>query len=106
MISPFDRSLAEELRNLITARTPLVDFRVFGSRARGDAADDSDMDVFIEVENLDRMAKRMISDIVWDFSIDRGIVISPLFFSRSEIEDSPMRSSFIVEAIMKEGVRI
>jgi predicted nucleotidyltransferase len=106
MISPFDRSLAEELRDLITSRVSLVDFRVFGSRARGDAADDSDMDVFIEVENLDRAAKRMISDIVWDFSIDRGIVISPLFFSRTEIEDTPMRSSFIVEAIMKEGVQI
>jgi predicted nucleotidyltransferase len=106
MISPLDRSLAEELKKLLTAKTSLVDFRIFGSRARGDAADDSDMDVFIEVENLDRATKRIISDIVWDFSIDRGVVISPLFFSRSEVEDTPIRSSFIVEAIMKEGVRI
>jgi uncharacterized protein len=83
-----------------------VDFRVFGSRARGDAADDSDMDVFVEVESLDRETKRAISDIIWDFSIDHGVVISPLFFSRSEDEDSPMRSSFIIEEIMKEGVRI
>jgi hypothetical protein len=48
----------------------------------------------------------MISDIVWDFSIDNGVVVSPLFFSRSEVEDTPMRSSFIVESIMAEGVRI
>lgn len=106
MISPHDRSLAEQLKNLLIAKTSIVDFRVFGSRARGDAAEDSDMDVFIEVENLDRATKRMISDIVWDFSIDNSVVISPLFFSRSEVEDTPMRSSFIVEAIMEEGVRI
>jgi predicted nucleotidyltransferase len=106
MISPHDRFLAEELKNLLLTKTPLVDFRVFGSRARGDAGDDSDMDVFIEVEILDRTTKRMISDLVWDFSIDNGVVISPLFFSRSEVEDSPLRSSFIMESIMAEGVRI
>jgi predicted nucleotidyltransferase len=106
MISPHDRSLAEALKNLLTAKTSLVDFRVFGSRARGDAADDSDMDIFIEVETLDCPTKRMISDIVWDFSIDNGVVISPLFFSRSEMEDTPMRSSSIVESIMEEGVQI
>jgi len=106
MISPHDRFLAEELKNLLLSKTELVDFRVFGSRARGDAAEDSDMDVFIEVENLDRATKKIISDIVWDFSIDRSVVISPLFFSRSEVEDTPMRSSFILEAILGEGVRI
>jgi uncharacterized protein len=106
MISQHDRNLAEVLKNLLITKTSIVDFRVFGSRARGDAADDSDMDVFIEVENLDRVTKRLMSDIVWDFSIDNNVVVSPLFFSRFELEDSPMRSSFIVEEIMAEGVRI
>lgn len=106
MISSRDRSLAEELKSLLIAKSAIIDFRVFGSRARGDATDDSDMDVYIEVESLDRTTKRMISDIVWDFSIDNGVVISPLFFSRSEVEDTPMRSSFIVAAIMAEGVQI
>ena len=106
MISQHDRFLAEELKNLLITKTSIVDSRIFGSRARGDADDDSDMDVFIEVENLDRATRKMISDIVWDFSIDKSIVISPLFFSWSELEDSPMRSSFIVKEIMAEGVRI
>jgi uncharacterized protein len=106
MLSPQDRSLAEELKKLLMTKSSIVDFRVFGSRARGDSADDSDMDVFIEVENLDRATKKILSDIVWDFSIDNGVVISPLFFSRSEVEETPMRSSSILEAIITEGVRI
>ena len=106
MISPHDRFLAEELKNLLIAKTSIVDFRVFGSRARGDADDDSDLDIFIEVEDLDREVKRNLSDIVWDYSIDNGVVISPLFFSRNEVEGTPMRSSFILESIMNEGVRI
>lgn len=106
MISTRDLTFAEQLKQRLAERATIIDFRVFGSRARGDAADDSDLDIFIEVEDLDREMKRNLADIVWDYSIDNGVVISPLFFSRSEVEDTPMRSSFILESIMIEGVRV
>ena len=106
MISCRDHSLAEQLKQHLAASATIVDFRVFGSRARGDASDDSDLDIFVEVEDLDRELKRKLADIVWDYSIDNGVVISPLFFSRNEVENTPMRASFILASIMTEGVRI
>lgn len=80
MISSADHSLAAHLKQLLTEKAEIVDFRVFGSRARGDATDDSDLDVYIEVDGLDRTLQKQLANIIWDCSIDAGVVISPLFY--------------------------
>ncbi len=101
-----DRSVALEFKNRLAGLVQLVDFCVFGSRARGDAAEDSDMDVFVEVENLDRDLKERVHDTAWEVGFENFMVISPLIFTRDELENSPLRSSPIVKAITEEGLRI
>ena len=101
-----DTKIAKELKKRLLKVTQLVDFRIFGSRARGDADKYSDMDVFIEVQALDKELKESISDIVWEVGFKHLIVISPIIFTRDEIENSPMRSSPIVKNIVEEGILI
>lgn len=101
-----DRGVALELKNRLAGLVQLVDFCVFGSRARGDAMEDSDMDVFIEVENLDKDLKERVQDAAWEVGFENFMVISPLIFTRDELENSPLRSSPIVRVIKEEGSRI
>jgi uncharacterized protein len=101
-----DYKIAEELKDRLSQVVRLVDFRVFGSRARGDMDEYSDMDVFIEVEFIDKETKNKISDIVWEVGFKHFVVISPLIFTKYEIEESPLKTSPIVENITKEGVKI
>jgi predicted nucleotidyltransferase len=101
-----DRGVALELKNRLAGLVKLVDFSVFGSRARGDAGEDSDMDVFIEVENLDRDIKIRVQDAAWEVGFENFMVISPLIFTRDELENSPLRSSPIVKVIKEEGAQI
>jgi predicted nucleotidyltransferase len=101
-----DRSIALELKNRLAGLVELVDFSVFGSRARGDAGEDSDMDVFIEVETLDKDIKRRVQDTAWEVGFENFMVISPLIFTRDELENSPLRSSPIVRVIKEEGAQI
>jgi hypothetical protein len=63
------------------------------------------MDVFPEVESFNKETNR-ISDVVWEVGFQHFIVISPLIFTRDEIEKSPMRVSPIVKNIVREGVRV
>jgi len=101
-----DREVAVELKRRLSAALDIIDFRVFGSRARGDASEFSDMDVFIEVERLSKQIKEEIRDIAWEVGMENSLYISPVIFTRSEIEDSPLRSSYIVSNIRDEGVAV
>ncbi len=101
-----DREIARELKRRLTDIVDLADFKVFGSRARGDSEEDSDLDVFIEVEQLTKDDKRRIRDIVWDVGFKHSIYISALIFTRHEVEDTPLRSSSVVRNIVEEGVAV
>ena len=101
-----DLQTARELKKRVSKFTPLIDFRLFGSRARGDADDYSDMDIFMEFETVDRELKNMVKNAAWEMTLESGIVVTTLLFSRHEIENSPLRSSPIVRVIMEEGVPV
>jgi hypothetical protein len=75
----------------------VLDLRVFGSRARGDAAPDSDLDVFIELEESTPELRQRISEIAWEVGFERECLISTVVTTRDELEQgalgaSPLRS--------------
>ena len=106
-LSARDEKVARTLKKRVADLAPLIDFKIFGSRARGDAAADSDMDVYIALESCDREIEGKIQDVAWEVGFDNGCIhISPLIFTRREIEDSPLRASSILRAIDSEGVRV
>ncbi len=106
MMNKKDLNIAMELKKRLSEQVQLVDMSVFGSRARGNAAEDSDMDVFIEVDSLDKKLKEQILDITWEIGLENLMVISPLIVSRDELDNSPLRSSSIIKSIRQEGYRI
>ena len=106
MLTENDARIARELKKRLSEVVQLVDFKVFGSRARGNADEYSDMDVFLEVETLDKSLKERISDIAWEVGFENYIIISTLIFTRDEIENSPLRASPIVHNIAEEGVTV
>ena len=99
-----DLKVAQELKRRLSEVVPLLDFRVFGSRARGDADEYSDMDVFLEVGRIGVEIKEKIENIVWEVGFENFMVISPLVFTRHEVRNTPLRSSSIVKTITEEGV--
>ena len=101
-----DTEIAKELKERLSKAVDLVDFRVFGSRARGDQDEYSDLDVFIEVEYSDKELEERIYDITWEVGFENSLYISPLVFTRYEIEDSPLKVSPIVKNICVEGVKV
>ena len=105
-MSQNDLQTAIELKKRVSKFTPLIDFRFFGSRSRGEADEFSDMDIFMEFETVDRELRNRVKNAAWEMTMETGIVVTTLLFSRYEIEDSPLRSSPIIRVIMEEGITI
>ena len=105
-MTPRDKMIAEELKKRLSEIIPLIDFKIFGSRARGDSEEYSDMDVFLEVESINKDLKEKISEIIWEVGFNNHLVISSLIFTRDEVENSPLRVSPILKNINTEGIRI
>ena len=101
-----DYEIAKKLKDKLSKVVQLIDIRVFGSRARGDVGEYSDLDIFIEVEYLDKKLEEKIYDVVWEVGFENSIYISPIIFTRYEIEKSPLRASPILKNINEEGVRV
>jgi predicted nucleotidyltransferase len=107
MITERDRRIVQEFKRLMIARGVSVrEVILFGSRARGDAEPDSDMDVLVIIENLDRQIRKLITRCAWEVGYESGVVIQSMAMTRSEAEEGPERSSLLMLAVREEGVRV
>jgi predicted nucleotidyltransferase len=84
-----DLDTAKEVKKLLSNKIPIVSFRMYGSRARGTATWDSDLDLYIEVDSLTKEEEDFIDEIAFEVSLNKGIVIS-LFVVTKENLNNPL----------------
>jgi predicted nucleotidyltransferase len=107
-LSDTERRLIADLRRRIGVELADIGFRmtVFGSRARGDAELDSDMDVLVvvDVDHISFADKRRLRRIATDVSIASGIVVSLLVVDQGILTE---RGDFSVfENVREEGIAV
>lgn len=104
MLTDFDLQLAERLKQaLIEHNVPLYKTIVFGSRARGDAQPDSDLDVLVLVEHVTPPIRKTISHCAWAVGFEAGVLIQTVVMTREEAELGPEQSSLLMLAVREEG---
>jgi predicted nucleotidyltransferase len=105
-VSPSDLALAKEfVRRLAQEVDPrLFTVTLFGSRARGEADEESDLDLFVALKENDPQgeAKEAASRIACDLTLESGILVS-LFVANKEFLRQHEGFSFL-QAVEEEGV--
>ncbi len=101
-----ERKILERFKGLLEKRLQVNQVILFGSRARGDAASDSDMDLLVIIDNFTEDAEEYISECAWEAGFDHGAVIVPIVYGKQEWEHGPERFSLLALSIEKEGIPI
>ena len=100
MLATTDLRIARKLKRRLVKTTPINRLVVYGSRARGDATPEFDLDIYIEIPSLTPALRRRISEIAWEVSLDMGVVITTLVASGS----NSLSGQPIHLAIENEGI--
>jgi len=106
MANEKDIATAKTLLNAISGFTEVISFKLYGSRARGDGARDSDMDIFIVVPELTLELDRRISAAAWEIGMNNGVVIATVVCTPADLDKPGFRGSPFLNAIAKEGVAV
>ena len=86
--------------------TNLIDLRLFGSKVRGDAAPDSDIDIAVIVQNGEASVRDAVIDIAFDVNMAHDVYISPRVIPQSVLNDPVWRITGFLRAVEREGVPI
>ena len=100
-----EKSVLKKLSGLVTARFPEAKLILFGSRARGDAEPESDLDVLVLLEAEDiAEARRFVSECAWEAGFEHDIVVVPVVYRKQDWQNGPERYSLLATSVAKEGI--
>lgn len=106
-MSQLEMTVITSFRQRVTKRLPVERLVLFGSRARGDADSESDLDLLVVVGRpLSAAEREFVSDCAWEAGLENGVIVVPVVCTQDEWESGPERASLLHQAIVEEGVTV
>lgn len=97
--------IVNELKANISKKYRLIELRLFGSSARGDRTNESDIDVFVCLDRVNRTIEEDLFDMAYELELKYGYTIDIFVFDTS-IQQGINSQLPVYRNILKEGVAI
>jgi uncharacterized protein len=94
---------AAEVRALVPG---VIELCVFGSYARGESTHDSDIDLWVVLDEVTPALKRAVLDLAADISLDTELALSPTVVSRAQVERWRADDRRLVRDVATDGVAL
>lgn len=104
-LSPAQRQALTELRHRLLGDFDVEAIVLYGSVARGEADEESDLDLLVlTTRPLDRTSRHKITDVVFEVNLEYGTNFSTLVVDRSGWENGMISVLPIRDQILSEGI--
>ena len=103
-MSPEDREIVDLFARRVRRLAPSATVWAFGSRVRGSADPESDLDLCVVALDVTRELRHGVHAIAWEIGFDHGRVLAPVLLSEENFERGPMSASTLVANIRRDGV--
>ena len=102
------RAALEEFLSRIRERLSLqiTRIRLFGSEARGEATEESDIDLFIVVKSYSKELEASILDEAYELNLKHDVVITPLVYGEEEVNSPLFQITPFYKNVMEEGISL
>jgi predicted nucleotidyltransferase len=104
MMSARDRHIFESFAARIRERFPTAQVWAFGSRARGDATRESDLDICVVVEDLKHEDRQIIRHVGWEVGFKHDTIICTVIYGKDAFKQGPCSESPLGRNILREGI--
>ncbi len=99
------RTFAQGVREHLGGRCRRV--RLFGSAARGDWTDDSDVDVLVLLDEVRVEDRRWLSRCAYDIGLaESGILLQPIPMAERQFDELRSRERRFAQDVEREGIEL
>jgi len=96
------RAISERLKEEYNAESVIL----YGSYARGEATEDSDVDLFIIAPTKERFFERMATVLRLTRDLHNKLPLQPIVLTNEEVEQRLQRGDQFVKQIIEEGLHL
>lgn len=105
-LSADERAALDELKGVLRRDFPLVELRLFGSKARGDANSESDIDVVVVLREHNWQTDLKVYGACFDIGLEHDVLIQPVVFSVEEFHSRRTQVTPFYRAVAREGIAL
>lgn len=99
------RQILNELKIMIVRKYPLIEMKLFGSAARGEAVQDSDLDIFVRLPEVSCNIEEDLFDMAYDLELRYDCLIDLIVLSDAALRKYSEQLP-IYQNILREGIPI